>query len=103
MLLFSVGNGVGVLKNVIFLPVTVLMVVDFLLIWKLVTSFMQLVRMCVLFDYSIRQMLLLLCMPLLIWARGVICGVLLFVRHRLLCHHKGLCVIAQRLSWCYCG
>lgn len=61
MSLFSAGNGVGVLKNVIFLSVLVLMAVDFVLIWKLMTSFMQPVSMFVLFGYSIRQTLLFLC------------------------------------------
>jgi hypothetical protein len=97
MSLFSVGNGVGVLKNVIFFPVPVLMVVDFLLIWKLVTSFMQPVRMCVLFDYSIRQMLLFLCMPLLIWARGV----LSFAARALVCSSQA--VMSSQAFMCCCA
>lgn len=55
----------GCVQKCDFSPVPVLIAADFLLIWKLVTSFMQPVRMHVLFDYSIGQMLLFLCAGLI--------------------------------------
>ena len=77
-----------------FFSIPVRMVLDILLIWKLVTSLKQLVRICALFDYLIRQMLLFLCEPLLILGEGchVICndcscffGTYCFVKVRSLC------------------